>query len=84
MPKTELKDMIHKAIDTIDDEVLLNAVLSLMKEYADNEVVGYVGNKPLTRADLIKQAFKAEEDIKAGRVYDIETVRERFKNKAVK
>lgn len=78
MTTIDIKTSLHHSIDDIRDEKFLKAVYEMVRSFQDNEVVGSIGDKPLTRGDILKREFKADEDIKAGRVYSIDQVRERF------
>lgn len=80
MTVVEIKNSIHHTVEGIQNVRLLEAVNNLLLESLDPEIVGYIGHTALTKADLLLRALKAEEDIKEGRVYTAEEVRESLKN----
>lgn len=78
MTTIELKKSLQNSINSIEDEHFLKAVYAMIKEYLEGEVVGSIGGKPLTRADILERERKADEDIKAGRVHTIDEVKKRL------
>ena len=80
MTMLELKKSIQLSIESVQDTRLLEASNTMLLESLDSEIIGYEGKTPLTKADLIHGALKAEEDIKQGRVYSVNEVKERLKS----
>jgi len=76
----ELKKSIQLSIESVQDTRLLEASNTMLLESLGSEIVGYEGKTPLTKADLIHGALTAEEDIKQGRVYSVNEVKERLKS----
>ena len=68
MDNFALKEEIKQRIDLEDDPVVLDAIKDLLNHPPID---------PVLQAKLVSRAVKAEEDIKAGRVY----TSEEFKNK---
>lgn len=81
MTTTEIKKSLHHSIDTIEDESILMVLETLIKDVTSDEVVGYVGKTPLTRADVLRRELKAEKSINEGRVHTIEEVKARLLKK---
>lgn len=67
-------------MERVQDTRLLEAINTMLLESLDSEIIGYDGKTPLTKADLIHGAIKAEEDIKHGRVSSVNEIKERLKS----
>lgn len=80
MTALEIKRSIQLTVESVQDTHLLEAINNMLLESLDSEIIGYEGKKPLTKANLILGALKAEEDIKQGRVYTLDEIKERFKS----
>jgi hypothetical protein len=80
MTAVEIKKSIHLSVESVNDTRLLEAINTMLLESLDPRIIAYEGKKPLTKADLILGALKAEEDIKQGRVYTIEEVKRQLKS----
>jgi hypothetical protein len=76
MENTTFKEELKQRIDLEDDPVILKAIKDLL--FPEE-------NDPIYKEKLISRALKADEDIKAGRVYTSEEFfkksQEYFKNK---
>lgn len=81
MTTIELKHSIQHSIDDIQDENILKAIHAMVTEYVNNEIVGSIAGKPLTRADILRREQQADEDIKAGRVHTLDEVKQRLLKK---
>ena len=79
MTVVEIKKSIYRTVEGIQNVRLLEAVNNILLESLDPGIVGYLGDIPLTKADLLLRAMKAEEDIKEGRVHTPEQVKEKLK-----
>ncbi len=79
MTAMEIKKSIQLTVETVDDLPLLEAINTMLLARLDTKIVGYVGDRPLTKAGLIKGALDAEEDIKEGRVFTTDEVKQRLK-----
>lgn len=79
MTAVEIKKSIQLTVESVQDTRLLEAINNMLLESLDPEIVGYEGNRPLTKADLILGALKAEDDIKHGKVYTLDETKERLK-----
>lgn len=79
MTVLEIKKSIQLTVESVQDTRLLEAINTMLLESLDSEIIGYEGEMPLTKADLIHGALKAEEDIKEGRVHTIDEVKKRLK-----
>ena len=77
MTTIELKHSIQDSIDTIQDENILLAIHTMVKEYLNNEIIGSIGGEPLTRNDILRRCIEAENDIREGRVFTLEQMKER-------
>jgi len=90
MTKTNLKKRVHQYIDQIDDDHTLRIVHAMLAEHVkakneeDDEIVGNIAGKPLTRGALKKRLKESERDYKEGRVYSHEEVVALFKKKFAK
>ena len=69
----KLREDLHHYIEELDEK-FLKVVHAMVEAYADQEqVLGSTPDgKPITKNELIQRAKLAEEDIKEGRVVDIE------------
>jgi hypothetical protein len=76
MTVIEIKNSLHISIDGIKDEHFLKAIFAMITSFQNNEVVGSFGNTKLTRADILNRELEADADIKAGRVYSTDQVKE--------
>ena len=76
MTVIEIKNSLHKGIDGINDEHFLKAIFAMITSFQNNEVVGSIGNTKLTQADILNRELEADADIKAGRVYSTDQVKE--------
>ena len=82
MTATALKADIRKRLDGVEDEKILKAIHTLLKEISQEENVGYTASgKPITIKKLQKHLDEAEEDIKMGRVYSSKEVKSHFQSK---
>lgn len=43
-------------------------------------IIGFVGKKPVTKADILKRAIEAEKDIKEGNTVTLEEIENKIKN----
>lgn len=75
MTTNDIKKSLHKSIDGIENETFLKTIFALVTSYTENEVVGFNGNEPLTRADILNRELKADADLKANKVFTIEQVK---------
>jgi len=55
MNTIDIKNSLHKSIENIDDEVILNAVYEMILSYTNDTIVGNLGNNRLTQVDLINR-----------------------------
>jgi len=76
MTVIEIKNSLHHSIDGIKDENFLKAIYAMITSFQDNEVIGSIGKTKLTRADILNRELEADADIKAGRVYSTDQVKE--------
>lgn len=76
MTVIEIKNSLHLSIDGIKDESFLKAMYAMITSFTNNEVIGSIGNKKLTRADILNRELEADADIKAGRTYTTQQVKE--------
>jgi hypothetical protein len=72
MTTATLKKQLHKTIDNINDNALLEAVYVLLNNKKQTL-------KPLTEADFYKRNGKSQQDIIEGRLYTQASVKKRFK-----
>ena len=67
---TEIKNDLHRIIEEVQDEHILQAVYTILRREAENEastVVGYdVQGSPIIRADLRKKVDEAEKRVNSG------------------
>lgn len=79
MTAIELKHSIHNSIDTIQDETILKVIFAMVSEFSNGEIEGTLAGNPLTRADILRRSIEAENDIREGRVYSLEQIKEKLK-----
>lgn len=77
MKTTELQSELHKIIDQVQDDEILQAVYTILSSQI--APFAYSGGKPLTKADLDKMLHAAEEDIKYGRVINQQALKKEMK-----
>ena len=87
MSTAQIKEVLHLRIEQADEKllsVLSEMTESLFKNYQpesfkknrQQRIDAYEANlKPMTKKELIDRALASEEDIKAGRVHDMEEVK---------
>jgi hypothetical protein len=75
MTSTELKKNIFQDIENIQDEKFLRMMYALLAEYKNNEIIGTIKGKTLTRFNILERAGKAEQDIKSGQIIPVSEVR---------
>ncbi len=87
MSTEQIKEVLHRRIEQADDKllsVLSEMTESLFKSYQpetleenrQQRIAAYEASlKPMTNEELIARAKASDEDIKAGRVHDIEEVK---------
>jgi len=87
MSTTQIKETLHLRIEQADEKllsVLAEMTESLFKNYQpeafeesrQERIAAYEASlKPMTKKELIDRALVSEEDIKAGRVHDLEEVK---------
>ncbi|GJM34078.1 MAG: hypothetical protein DHS20C18_30790 [Saprospiraceae bacterium] len=80
MGAEQIKEVLHLRIEQADEH-FLRILHAMMEAYAaehlqeDDEVAAYEASlKPMTVEELIARSRASDEDIAAGRVYDIDEV----------
>lgn len=66
------KIQIIRRLTEIDEEWVIRSIQRLL-EIEDTDMLAELDIEPMSKEELLSRAKKAEEDIKAGRVEDIET-----------
>jgi hypothetical protein len=87
MTTKAIKAGINEHLKRIDDQRFLRIVYAMLKEFIseEEEIIGYSANqKPITKNILIERAKKANIDIKKGKLYTQEEVRQIFSKKTNK
>ena len=67
----KIREVLHHYIDQMDDR-MLRVVHAMIEAYNDDVVGSEADGSPLKRSELTKRALASEEDIKEGRVVNIE------------
>ena len=87
MSTEQIKEVLHLRIEQADERllsVLSEVTESLFKSYQpealeesrQQRIAAYEASlKPMTKEELVARAIDSEEDIKAGRIHDIEEVK---------
>ncbi|MHB1278461.1 MAG: hypothetical protein ACYC1Q_08680 [Bacteroidia bacterium] len=78
MTVVEIRNSLHLSIDRIDDESFLKAMYAMITSFANNEEVGFIGDKKLTRRDILNRELEADADIKAGRIHTIDQIKKSY------
>ena len=79
MNTTELKSRLHKIIDSIEDDELLNAVHTILSSKPIFESRSTSG-KPLNKEDMDEMIYASESDIKAGRLSNQTDIKKEIQN----
>ena len=70
MTTVKLKESLHRLIEEIDDEELLNAYLKIIERglsSSENPIVGYTTKgDPITKSALVKRVRSASSRVKSG------------------
>lgn len=50
----------------------------MITSFANNEELGFIGDKKLTRKDILNRELEADADIKAGRIHTIDQIKKSY------
>ncbi|UII33135.1 hypothetical protein LVD17_04750 [Fulvivirga ulvae] len=84
MLTVKLKESLHKLIDRIDDEELLNAYLKIIEKGLSSSIdpiAGYTTKgEPITKSTLVKRVRSASARVKSGTFTDQEDLEKESEN----
>jgi hypothetical protein len=79
MSSRDIKKSLHQTIDGIQDENFLKALYTMLSEFLTSASAGSIGEKSLTKADILRRCLEAEGDIREGRVFTASQLKEKIR-----